>query len=269
MPDDTPQTPVPADPSPSAALSRDRIDLIRRTVARGCSDDELALFLAVCQRVGLDPLTRQIHAVRRWSRAERRETMVIQVGIDGLRAIADRTGCYAPGGPAEFRYGPGGRLIEARVIIRKRTPDGTWHDVVGWARWDEYVQRTRDGEPTSFWATMPHVMLAKCAEAQALRRAFPAHLGGLYVPEELRTAEPVEPTAQASETDDPPHTTAADDASAPTIEAIVEAAAAAGVDADRICARYGVDTLTALTIEQRRDALARLLRRAAKQQMGG
>jgi hypothetical protein len=62
---------------------------------------------------------------------------------------------------------------------------GTWHEVSATAYWDEYAQTTREGHPTQMWATKPRIMLAKCAESLALRRAFPAELSGLYTDTEM------------------------------------------------------------------------------------
>jgi hypothetical protein len=62
------------------------------------------------------------------------------------------------------------------------------------AHWHSYVQRDREGHPTRFWAAMPEVMLAKVAEALALRKAFPLELGGIHSAEELAHAEAAEVT---------------------------------------------------------------------------
>ena len=170
--------------------TKEQTDLIKQTVAKGATDDELKLFLYVCKRTGLDPLIRQIHAVKRWSSQEQRETMAIQTGIDGYRLIAERTGKYAPGKEPAY-VERDGKLYSATAFVKK-VVDGTWHEVGATAIYEEYVQRKKDGGPTSFWQRMPYLMLAKCAEALALRRAFPAEMSGIYTHEEMGSETPTE-----------------------------------------------------------------------------
>ncbi|HZL92747.1 MAG TPA: phage recombination protein Bet [Vicinamibacterales bacterium] len=176
-------------------FTRDQIDLIKRTVADGCTDDELKLFLYTAQHLRLDPLTRQIHAVKR--RRKNRtgaweDYMVIQVGIDGYRATADRTHAYAPGPAPVFDYRPnygGGAVPYSCTVTVKKLVAGTWHDVQATAFMDEYVQRSNEGAPSGLWGKMPHGQLAKCAEALALRKAFPQQMSGVYTDDEMGQAD--------------------------------------------------------------------------------
>jgi len=179
-----------------APFSAEQIDLIKRTVARGATDDELKLFLHACTKTGLDPLMKQIYAVKRYDSALNRQVMAIQTGIDGLRLVAERSEMYAPGREPAYVYDAENVLVSATAFIKKMTKDGTWHDIAATARYDEYVQRKQDGQPTTFWKRMPHVMLAKVAEALALRRAFPQDLSGIYSTEEMTQADVEETVAQ-------------------------------------------------------------------------
>lgn len=156
-------------------LSKDKVELIKRTVCRGASDDELELFIHVCQRCGLDPFMKQIYSVKRAG------VMTIQTSIDGLRLIADRSGNYSPGSEPNYVYTEEGKLLSATAHLKKRTNDGHWHNVSATAFFNEY----KPNGASPFWTNMPHVMLAKCAEALALRKAFPAEMSGLYTSEEM------------------------------------------------------------------------------------
>ena len=167
-----------------------QVAIIRSTIAPGLTDDELSLFLYQCVRSRLDCFSKQIYAIKRKGR------MCIQTGIDGFRLIAERTGRYSPGKDTEFAYDAKGFLIGAKVYVKKMTPDGTWHDISATAFLREY-------DPgQGLWNKMPHVMIEKCAEARALRRAFPADLSGLYSEDEMDQANhrPAPPKAKAVET---------------------------------------------------------------------
>lgn len=167
----------------------DTVALIKEQVARGATDTELSLFLYTASRTGLDPLARQIYCIKRWDSSLNKEVMSTQVSIDGLRLVADRTGRYAPGRAPTFEYDAHGKLVAATSYVLKYVR-GTWHEVAATAYYDEYAAKKRDGTPTAMWATKPRIMLAKCAEALALRRAFPAELSGLYTSDEMGDNEP-------------------------------------------------------------------------------
>lgn len=172
-------------------------DLIKRTIAKGSTDEELELFIHACKRTGLDPFMKQIYAVKRWSAADKREVMTMQTSIDGFRLIAERTGRYAPGAEPKYHYNDKGELVSATSFVKKMTLDGTWHEIAATAFFDEYAQRKKEGGLTQFWEKMPHVMLAKCAECLALRKAFPAELSGIYSFEEMAQASKVTQSQEA------------------------------------------------------------------------
>ena len=174
-------------------FNKEQIDLLKRTVAKGTTDDELSLFMHVCKKSGLDPFSRQIYAVKRWSTKENKEVMTIQTGIDGYRLTAERTGCYCPGKESIFNYDKDNKLISATAYVKKLA-GGLWHEISATAFYEEYVQVDKNGNPNTFWSKMKHTMLSKVAEACALRKAFPAELSGIYTFEEMQQTEIAEDT---------------------------------------------------------------------------
>lgn len=168
-----------------AVLGANALDTIRDQMAPGASDEELAYFGAVCNRLGLSPFADQIVLIGRYDNRLKREVYRHQLTVAGRRALADRTGRLAG--------------IEGPVWCGPRNEQGAleWRDVWdddteppycarvlvhvhGWtvaangtAKWSEFAVTTKDGGLTPMWKSMPSHMLGKCAESLALRRAFP------------------------------------------------------------------------------------------------
>jgi phage recombination protein Bet len=166
----------------------EQVDLIKTTIAKGATDDELRLFLYTCQRTGLDPMARQIYAIKRYSSRDGGDVMAIQTGIDGYRLTAQRTGLHAGTDDVVYSQNQSGNLLSATVTVYKIIA-GQRVGFTATARWDEYCARDRSGNLTPMWAKMPFLMLGKCAEALALRKAFPAELSGVYTTEEMQQAD--------------------------------------------------------------------------------
>lgn len=156
-------------------------------------------YFHVCKTTGLDPFRRQIHLI------ERAGKWTPQTSIDGFRIIRDRSGVYD--GDETFWAGPDGVWQEAwldpdnppvaaKFVLYVK---GRSKPVTAVALWREYVQTKRDGSTTSMWARMSAHMLAKVAEALAIRKAFPDDTGGLYTDDEMAQASN-EPQLEPGET---------------------------------------------------------------------
>jgi phage recombination protein Bet len=178
------------DPAQTMWTEKQKAALVQLGV-KDASNADLAVFFHQATRTGLDPFAKQIYMLGRWSKDGIKQT--IQTGIDGYRLIARRAADKAH------------EVLEYEDTLWCG-PDGSWADV--WlsdeppaaakvcvirngarfpavAKWSEYVQTNKDGTPNAMWKRMGANQLAKCAEALALRKAFPQDLSGIYTEDEM------------------------------------------------------------------------------------
>lgn len=174
----------------TGGFDAEQFRLITDFIMKGATPNEVGVFAQVCARTNLDPFRKQIHAVQRWDNNAKRMVWSYQTGIDGYRAIANRTGQLAGIDDAVFtpideatEYPKKASVTVYKIIQGQRV------GFTATARWSEYVQLTKEGHTNSMWRKMPYGQLAKCAEALALRKAFPEELGGVHSDVEMEQAE--------------------------------------------------------------------------------
>lgn len=198
--------------TPMREMGSREIALVRQTLAKDCTDSEFDLFMTYCKHAGLDPFRRQAYALVFSKENSKKRQMSIITGIDGYRAMAARNGDYRPDNRApritydenlkDALTNPLG--IESCEVSCFKKAGGEWHEIVGVAYWDEFApvgeewaydpqenRRKPTGKYTlqkDNWKRMARVMIAKCAEAQALRRGWPEDVSGSYIQEEVDRA---------------------------------------------------------------------------------
>ncbi len=167
-------------------LPTDKHELLKREKCKDFTNDQFAVFLHAIERFRLDPFSNQIYGIIRAKR------LSVQTGIDGFRLVADRTKAYA--GNDDPVYNDELRPTKATVTVYKFV-GGQRCPFTASARWSQYCPKGNAGQ---MWERMPHLMLGKCAEALALRKAFPAELSGLYTADEMAQANTPAPPSDTS-----------------------------------------------------------------------
>lgn len=185
------------EPSNSVTQNNDKlqqeINTLREQIMPGAKDSELALFGKFCEKTQLDPFSRQIYAISRKSKNAQGqwvEKWSYQTSIDGFRVVAQRSNAYQGQTPV---YWCGSDGVWKDVWLSDSLPmaakvgvyrDGHRDPIWGVAKFTSYAQSGKYGL-SAMWKKMPEVMIAKCAESLALRKAFPNDLSGLYTKEEM------------------------------------------------------------------------------------
>jgi phage recombination protein Bet len=188
---------TPAQPISEVKWTPGEIAILKEAILDSqASNAELALFSKICEATGLNPFAKQIYGIRRKGK------ITFQCSIDGYRLIADRTGQYA--GNDDPLYDEGLSLYQHLISGRGHPLVATvsvWK-VVGGVRcnftasasWNQYAQlffdkSTNSQKLSETWQKMPHLMLSKCAESLALRKAFPNELSSLRTSDEMQSAD--------------------------------------------------------------------------------
>jgi len=178
----------------ASTLTDEQVRLIKDTIIPGASDDELALFVNQANRTRLDPFAKQIYSIKRYSSVTHSQVYQVQISIDGARLVAQRSGEYAGQTPT-YWCGADGIWVDVWLqdVPPKAAKVGVYRNgfveaLTAVALWDQYAVKDKDGKLTTMWRKMGSLMLGKCAEMLALRRAFPMELSGLYSTEEMDQA---------------------------------------------------------------------------------
>lgn len=201
-------------------MSPRQIALVKQTIAKDCNDEEFNLFFEVSKAKGLDPFTSQIIPMVFSKNNPKKRKMTIIISRDGQRVIAQRCGDYRPASkPPAYEIdkalvsplNPQG-IVSATVYLWKQDPKTSdWYEVVGQSFWEEFApikdewsegddgRNFKTGKQTlddsGNWCRMPRLMIAKCAEMQALRAGWPEQFTGLYDEAEMERAKVIDLSA--------------------------------------------------------------------------
>lgn len=164
---------------------QDLIQVLQNSLYPGAAIGSVQMVLNYCMAAGLDPMQKPVHIVPIWDAKSKQMRDVVMPGIGLYRTQAARSGNYA--GVSEAEYGPdtteklGGVEITypawCRVTVKRLLPNGQIAEFSATERWKENYAvkggQEKSIAPNAMWQKRPYAQLAKCAEAQALRKAFP------------------------------------------------------------------------------------------------
>ena len=164
---------------------QDLIQVLQNSLYPGAAIGSVQMVLNYCAATGLDPMQKPVHIVPIWDAKAKQMRDVVMPGIGLYRTQAARSGNYA--GVSEAEYGPdvteklGGVDITypawCRVTVKRLLPNGQIAEFSATERWKENYAvkggQEKSIAPNAMWQKRPYGQLAKCAEAQALRKAFP------------------------------------------------------------------------------------------------
>jgi len=178
----------------SLVSNQELTEVLRSSLYPGASDASIAMVVSYCKAAGLDPMQKPVHIVPMWDKNIRQERDVIMPGIGLYRIQAARTQQYA--GVSEPEYGPDTTVVLdevevtfpawCKIVVRRLLPNGIIAEFAAVERWLENyaTQSSKTTAPNAMWKKRPYGQLAKCAEAQALRKAFP-EIGAQPTAEEM------------------------------------------------------------------------------------
>lgn len=170
-------------------LRAEEIELLKNTVAKGTTNDEFLYFMTICRKHRIDPFTKQIYCVVWPTDGGKSHDLVIIMGIGGYRMTAARDHKdFAGTSSATFTWPekpmktPAGRTIPDSATVKAIRKGGEFSEATCY--WEEFAPRDLTTKRSDFWNRLPKHMLAKCAEAHAIRKAFP-DLSDIFTEEEV------------------------------------------------------------------------------------
>lgn len=170
--------PAEIDPHSGQIIFTDKhLALIKSQIAPTATPAEYDLFIMMARRTRLDPLLKQLYFIKYGSGAPSYVT-----SIDSYRIIAHRTNAFAGVDLPIYDYDNSGRLTHAAITVYKIV-QGQKFGFSAKVKFSEYTTGKNQ------WATKPETMIAKVAEAHALRKAFPQDLNGVYTQDEMDQAD--------------------------------------------------------------------------------